>query len=95
MATNTAAASPPTRQDPRQVVNTLKQIINYSDLGASAGIAWANSLPAGAVILDVIVEVITAFNAATTNPITVGTALTGGQVVNGAGPPGSGCQHAD
>jgi len=85
MATNTAAVVPPTRQDPRQVVNTLKQIINFNDAGAATGILWQNSLPAGAVILGVVVEILTAFNAGTTNPITIGTALTGSQLGNGAG----------
>ena len=85
MTTNTAAVLPPARQDPRQVLNTLKQIINFGDLNASAGIAWANSLPAGAVIMMVISEVLTAFNAGGTNPITVGTTLLGTQIANGAG----------
>ena len=71
MPTNTAGTS--ARQDPRQVVNTLKIQINYNDPGISTGIPFANYLPQGAFITEIISEVITAFNAATTNPISVGT----------------------
>lgn len=73
MATGTAAPLPPDRQDPRQVVNTLKKTVNFGDAGISTGVAFDNSLPMGAVILQVIVEIITVFNAVTTNVLTVGT----------------------
>lgn len=72
MTTNTAPASPPSRQDARQVLNTLTRTLNFNDTDiAKAG--FANSLPMGARIIDVMVEIVTAFNAGTTNPITVGT----------------------
>ena len=73
MATDTAPVSPPSRQDPRQVVNTLKKRVNFNDAGIASGIAFDNSLPMGAVILTVLVEIITAFNAGATNVLTVGT----------------------
>lgn len=73
MTTNTAQLLPPVRQDPRQVVNTLKKRISFNTAGIAAGVAFDNSLPQGAVILAVLVEIITAFNAATTNVLTVGT----------------------
>lgn len=72
MATNTSPVFPPSRRDPRQVANTLKRTLNFND-GDIAKASFANSLPAGAVILQVMVEIITAFNAGGTNPITVGT----------------------
>lgn len=62
MTTNTAQVLPPTRQDQRQVSNTLKQTINWNDAGIASGIQFQNSLPMGAVITSVIVEVITAFD---------------------------------
>jgi hypothetical protein len=72
MTTNTTPSFPASRRDPRQVPNTLKRTLNYNDSDiAQAG--FFNALPKGAVILQVIVEIITAFNAGTTNPITVGT----------------------
>lgn len=73
MATNTAATIPPPRQDPRQVVNSLKKTVNFGDAGISSGVAFDNSLPLGAFITGCFVEVVTAFNAVTTNVLTVGT----------------------
>lgn len=73
MATDTTPVSPQSRRNPRQVVNTLKKTVNYNDSGISTGIAFDESLPLGAFIMSVQVEVVTAFNAATTNVLTVGT----------------------
>lgn len=73
MATGTAQTSPAVREDPRQVVNTIKKTVNYNDVGISTGVAFENSIPAGAQITAVIVDIVTAFNAATTNVLTVGT----------------------
>lgn len=61
------------RQDPRQVVNTLKKTVNYNDAGIGSGVAMDNPLPQNAFILRVLVEIVTAFNAVTTNVLTVGT----------------------
>jgi hypothetical protein len=61
------------RQDPRQVLNTLKKTVNFGDVGISTGVAFDNYLPQNAFIENVLVEVVTAFNAATTNVLTVGT----------------------
>ena len=72
MATNTSPVFPPSRRDPRQVSNTLKRTINFNDADIAAA-SFANSLPAGAFILRVLVEIVTPFNAGTTNPLTVGT----------------------
>ena len=73
MATNTTPAFPQSRRDPRQVPNTLKMIMNWNDAGVTTGEAFPFSLPQSAFITDVKVEVVTAFNAATTNTLTVGT----------------------
>lgn len=73
MATNTAQVSPPARQDPRQVTNTLKKTVNFGDAGISTGLAFDASIPANAFILRVYVEIVTVFNAVTTNVLTVGT----------------------
>lgn len=79
------------RQDPRQVSNTLKKTINYNDVGIASGVAFENWLPQGAFIMSVICEIVAAFNAATTNVLTVGTNATdynniiaGGDVPEGA-----------
>jgi hypothetical protein len=77
MTTNTAPVFPPSRRNPRQVVNTLKKTVNFGDTGIATGVAFQDSLPIGAFITSVIVEVVTAFNAASTNTLTVGTVSTG------------------
>jgi len=71
MTTNTTPAFPPSRRDPRQVTNTLKRTLNYNDADAALA-SFANSLPIGAFITNVRVYIVTAFNAGTTNPITIG-----------------------
>ena len=71
MTTNTTPTFPPARRDPRQVPNTLKRILNFGDADASLA-SFNNSLPAGAIITNVMVVVLTAFNAATTNTLAVG-----------------------
>lgn len=61
------------RQDPRQVVNTLKRTTNWNDAGISVGVAFENYLPQAAFIAWVLTEIVVAFNAGTTNPYSVGT----------------------
>jgi hypothetical protein len=61
------------RQDPRQVVNTLKKTTNFGDVGIAVGVAFENYLPQAAFITRVLTEIVTAFNAGGTNPYTVGT----------------------
>jgi len=61
------------RQDPRQVANTLKKIVNFNDAGIAAGVAFDNPLPQNAFIMRVLVEIVAVFNATTTNVLTVGT----------------------
>lgn len=73
MTTNTAAVLPAARQDPRQVVNTLRKTVNYNDVGIATGVAFDQSLPQGAFISLVMVEIVVVFNAVTTNVLTVGT----------------------
>jgi hypothetical protein len=60
------------RQLPYQVVHTLRIKVNYNDAGIAAGVGkqW---LPKGAIITSTSVHVGTAFNAGTTNVLTVGT----------------------
>lgn len=73
MATNTMPAFPQARRQGQQLINTIRKTVNYNDAGISSGIAFAESLPVGAFILSVHVEIVTAFNAVTTNVLTVGT----------------------
>jgi hypothetical protein len=61
------------RQDPRQVVNTLKKTVNFNDAGIATGVAFDNPLPQNAFIENVLVEIVVVFNAGTTNVLTAGT----------------------
>ena len=72
MATNTAQVVPAARQAPRQVLNTLRKTVNFNDAGIASGVAFDAALPAGAFITSVMVEIVTAFNAGTTNVLTAG-----------------------
>jgi hypothetical protein len=72
MATGTAGTN--ARQLPWQVVHFLRKTVNYNDTGiGTADTVKLGTLPSGALILDAQVRVTTAFNAATTNVLTVGT----------------------
>lgn len=71
MPTNTAATVPAPRQDPRQVVNTLRKTFNWNDAAIATGVAFDNSLPLGAFVLTMEVEIVTAFDGTPT--FTVGT----------------------
>lgn len=71
MPTGTVGVS--ARQDPRQVSNTLKRTTNFNDVGIATGVAFEQYLPRSAFILRVLTEIVVAFNAVTTNVLTIGT----------------------
>ncbi len=70
MPTGTAGTA--ARQDPRQVINTLKKTVNWNDNASGVAAAFANYLPRGAYITRVLIEVVTTFNG-TTPSLVVGT----------------------
>lgn len=70
MTTNTPGHQ--ARQQPRQVVNTLRFDVNYDDEGIAAGVK-VGTLPPGAFITDILAKIVTGFDAGTTNVLTVGT----------------------
>lgn len=72
MATNTTPSYPQARRQPRNVVNTLKRTLNFNDADIAKA-AFNEALPSGAFIVGAFAEIVTAFNAGSTNPITVGT----------------------
>jgi hypothetical protein len=53
------------RQDPRQVVNTLKKTVNWNDNAANVASPFDNPLPKGAFISRVLVEIVTTFDGTT------------------------------
>jgi hypothetical protein len=70
MATNTSATQ--TRDERMPLVHYLHKTINFNDTDISTGRPFARYIPALASIQWVMVKIKTAFNAATTNVLTVG-----------------------
>lgn len=70
----------PNRELHTQQIMYLRKTINYNDAGISTGVASSFSLPAGAMLVLQSVRVRTAFNAATTNALNVGTTAGGTQL---------------
>lgn len=70
MTTNTLGST--ARQNSAQLVHYLRFAVNFNDPGIASGIG-KQFLPKGAIIKDTSVYVGAAFNAATTNVLTVGT----------------------
>jgi hypothetical protein len=68
------------RQFHTQQNHYLRKAVNYNDTGIAAGVAMG-SIPAGARILECRIYVDTAFNAATTNNLLVGTTAAGNDIV--------------
>lgn len=67
-------ANPRERDQFRQLTHTMRKYVTYSDASIDAGtLRMPAALPAGSIITQVIVDVVTAFNAGTTNVLTVGT----------------------
>jgi hypothetical protein len=67
------------RQSHEQQVHYLRKRVNYNDAGVATGV-YVGTLPAGAIVTAVKVLIATAFNAATTNVVNVGTTATGAEL---------------
>jgi hypothetical protein len=81
MATNTSGTQ--ARQDPRQVSNTMRGSISFSNISATAVFVPIGVLPKGAWVIAVQLSVDTVFNAGSGNTIDVGTAGTPTQFISG------------
>lgn len=62
----------PARNDNKQTPLTIRATVNFNDANIATGFQ-IGTLPQNAVVQDVDVDIITAFNAVTTNVLTVGT----------------------
>lgn len=80
MPTNVTPVQPPARELREQVSHVIRKTVNFDDANLASGVALPASLPAGALITSVLVLVEVAFNAGTTNPLTLGTTPTGNDV---------------
>lgn len=70
MPSNTAGVQ--ARELPWQAVHYMRKTVRFDDTGISTGVGFAQYLPVGAKILYTMVHVEVAFNAASTNVLTVG-----------------------
>lgn len=71
----------PARQGTTQQVNYIRKTVNFNDPGVSSPTNPFARLPLNAFIVGVQVEIVTAFNAATTNVLTIGTSTTANEIV--------------
>jgi hypothetical protein len=69
----------PARQLHTQQTHYIRKRVNWNDSAIGTGVIFG-TLPAGAMILAIAVRVNTAFNAATTNALNLGTAAGGTQI---------------
>lgn len=83
MATNTTQINPPARHISQQQVSYLRLGVTFADNGV---VKTIGSIPAGALILKAMsgVQLITVFNAATTNTLDIGTAASGAVLASAA-----------
>lgn len=79
------------RQYHTQQTHYLRKTVNFNDAGIASGVLMG-TVPSGAQITDIVVNVKTAFNAGTTNVLVVGTSAGGNQIATtsdtAAGTPG-------
>lgn len=73
MPTNTLGTT--ARQLSTQQVHYIRATVNWNSAGVATGFK-IGTLPANAQVVDIVARVVTAFNAATTNVLTVGTNAT-------------------
>lgn len=71
------------RQTHLQMPHSLRKMVNFNDAGVAGGVL-VGTVPAGAIITSVIVQIATAFNAASTNVLAVGTTATGTDLMTSA-----------
>lgn len=76
------------RQLHTQQIHYFRKRVNFNDAGIGAGVVFA-TVPAGSMIVLQSVRVSTAFNAATTNALNVGTTAGGTQLFTDAATAGA------
>lgn len=76
-----AGTSP--RQTQYQLVHYIRFAVNYNDTGIATGVK-KGTIPAGAVLIGSSAHVTAAFNAVTTNVLTVGTSTTLTEIISAA-----------
>jgi hypothetical protein len=89
----TSPPSYPARQLPLQVSHYFRKTVNFSDANISGGVKFG-ALPQGAYITSIRCFVTTAFNAGTTNVLTLGTTATGVDILAGGVTANTNCNPA-
>jgi hypothetical protein len=89
----TTPASFPPRTIPLQVTQTFRKTVNFNDANISAGVKFG-ALPQGVYITGIRCFVTTAFNAGTTNVLTMGTTATGVDILAGGTTANTNCNPA-
>lgn len=72
-----------TRSNTTQQTSYYRATVNFNDAGIASAIQFG-TLPQNSSITDIQVEIVTAFNAGSTNVLTVGTTTTATEIVNAA-----------
>lgn len=80
----TIPASYPPRAAQTPQVNYIRKTVNFNDAGIATGVMFA-SIPVNSYILSVSVQIVTIFNAVTTNVLTFGTTLANANELAGSG----------
>lgn len=83
----------PARQYQTQNLTYFRKTVNFNDANISAGVKFG-ALPAGAFITGIKCYVTTAFNAATTNNLKIGTTQAGSDILAGGVTAGTNCVAA-
>lgn len=92
---NDQTRKPMARQAQEQVVNYIRFTVNWNDPSIATGVFLPAALPANAYVLSMDAYVTTAFNAGTTNVLTIG-ATTAANEISASGtivPGTTGVQH--
>lgn len=91
-----ALTSPPSfspRELPLQTTHYFRKTVNFNDANISAGVKFA-AIPQNAYITGIRCYVTTAFNAVTTNVLTIGTTATGTDILAGGTTANTNCNPA-
>ena len=72
----------PSRKYQQSVTHQISRTVNYNDTGLSAGLQ-IGVLPAGSVLKETMIITDTAFNGTVSVALSVGTTLTGTDLING------------
>lgn len=89
--TNPASYAP--RQAPVQHLHYFRKLVNFNDANISVGVPFG-AIPQNAIITSIKCDVVTAFNAGTTNSLSIGTTQGGSDLLAAGTTSGTNCVAA-